>query len=741
MRHLLSVVLLFVLGSAFAQNPSVKDIVFVKRFTYNANHYYTEFINSSWMPGGGLFVYNTETKKERELTPSLKGGVYGRIDLSFDAKNVLFAYKKSHMEGYRIYEVGIDGSDLRQLTLPEYNEDELSAKYSVSPYHHATDDLDPCYLPDGGIAFVSTRCQYGVLCDEPDDFTVTLLHRMDGDGKNMKQLSYGALSENTPSVLPDGRILYTRWEYVDKGAVSVKCLWAMRPDGTASEEVYGNDISLPPTMIFGRAIPNASDRYVFCGTPHFPQNGVGTVIVADVSKNIRTREPMTYITPDVDIRDEGGFHFKNPNSGEWDRDNDGHGPLYRDPYPINENLFIVSHKPAGTEWYDPLGYALYYLNKNGETELIYRDSTISSFAALPVVPRKTPPVLKSNVNTAMAAKGLATLVITDVYKGMENVERGEAKYIRVMQQVPRPWSVRRLWKGDGYDQQHVVITKDTHLGLKVMLGIVDIEDDGSAHFTVPADQSIFLQVLDSNYMALQTERTFVNYGQGETRSCVGCHENSNASAVAKSNATPKALKRAAVSPRPQLGEKEAKRTMYYARDVQPVWDKHCISCHNDVKKSGDLNLSGEKTELFNISYEALVPERRKGDKNIDRGLLGPVIGENHPKIGNVHYLGARSLGSHSSILVAMLAPDKVVLADAKARERAEYLADKHSKIELTPEELLKVTTWVDTNCQYYGSWWGKRNIMYEAMPGFRTDYGYHEAISRQLNVTQPQKLD
>ena len=213
--------------------------------------------------------------------------------------------------GYRIYEVHVDGTGLRQLTFPPPDEEDLVRRYRVfAHYHHGTDDMQPCYLPDGGIVFISTRCQYGILCDGPDDFTTTVLYRMDADGGNLRRLSNSSVSEASPVMLPDGRIMYTRWEYVDKGAVSVKCLWAMRPDGTASAEIYGNDIALPPTFIYGRPIPGAPNQYVVCGTPHCPQNGVGTVIRLDMNKNIRTREPMTYMTPYVDIQAEEGFAFR-----------------------------------------------------------------------------------------------------------------------------------------------------------------------------------------------------------------------------------------------------------------------------------------------------------------------------------------------------------------------------------------------------------------------------------------------
>ena len=269
-------------------------LVFIRRHTYNSNHYYTEYINGSWTPGGGLCVLDLKTGAVRELAPQLKGGVFMRFDVSFDARKVVFDWKCDAQEGYRIYEVNVDGTGLRQLTFPPANEKEVQKSYRVGGhYHHGSDDMHPCYLPDGRIAFISTRCQYGILCDPPDDFTTTLIYRMDADGKNMRKLSNNSVSEASPVVLPDGRIMYTRWEYVDKGAVSVKCLWAMNPDGSGSSEIYANDISLPPTFIYARPIPGVVNHFVTMGTPHCPQNGVGTVIRLDMNRNIRTREPMT----------------------------------------------------------------------------------------------------------------------------------------------------------------------------------------------------------------------------------------------------------------------------------------------------------------------------------------------------------------------------------------------------------------------------------------------------------------
>lgn len=421
-------------------------MAFIKRNAFDPNHYYTEFINSSWRPGGGIFILNLKDGNQRELFPRMSGGVFGRFDISFDAKRIVFSYKKSAGEGFRIYSAEIDGSELKQLTFPEPDEAEAAKKFRRGGYHSGTDDMDPCWLPDGGIAFVSTRPRYGVLCDPSDDLTVSTMYRMEADGSGMKRLSYGALSENSPCVLPDGRIMYTRWEYVDKGASAVKCLWAMRPDGTGSSEIYGNDTALPVTMIFGRPMPGGRGKYVFIGAPHYPQGPNGTVITADTSKGTRSESAMRHITPDVEIRDESGYHFKK--GGEWKFDPSGKsGRLFRDPYPISDGEFLAAMKPEGYAWNDAGGYELALLSSDGSARRIYRDEKYSAFQPVPVVPRPLPPVLPSAPDEGLERRNLAALLITDVYAGLENVPRGAAKYVRVLEQIARPWGANRIAMG------------------------------------------------------------------------------------------------------------------------------------------------------------------------------------------------------------------------------------------------------------------------------------------------------
>ena len=715
-------------------------IVFIKRNTCTADHYYTDHVNDRAKPGGNLCVLNLRDGKVSELVGELKDGWFGRFDVSFDAKKIIFGWKKAAKQGYRIYEIDIDpatglragSSPPRQLTFPTADEAQLVKKYGKSRggvyYHHGTDDMHPCYLPDGGIVFTSTRCQFGVLCNNDDVFTSTILHRMSADGRNIRKLSNSALSESSPCVMPDGRILYTRWEYVDKGHIGAKCLWAMKPDGTGSVEIYGNDVSYPPTFIYGRPIPGKTNEYVFLGTPHCFPNSIGTIIRINTSKNIRTREPMTYMTPQVDIRTEKGFWYLQ-SSGEWKHDNNGSGPVFKDPYPLSEKLFLVAHKPAGPKWNDPTAYGLYLMDDSGKVRLVYNDQSLSCWQPYPLRARTRPPVLRSTVDAGLAGKKQAVCVVTDVYHGLENVERGTIKYIRILEQVPRPWSARRRDGSDKYGKAHVVLSRRTVLGLKVQWGIVPVEDDGSANFIVPADRNIYLQVLDENFLAVQTERSYVNYRPGETRSCIGCHETPNSAAAGRSGGAVRALKRPPSIPAAQPGDKLAQRTLHYPTDVQPVLDRHCLKCHNPKKKSGGIDLSGTPTALFSVSYESLVSRIEKQQ--------GPGLKEGFKE--SVKYLPARSCLSYGTTVVAMHSRGKVRLADKALTTRVAELAKKHKEVNLTPAALLKISNWIDANCQYYGSYWGRRHVRFKNHPDFRPDVTFPQAISTTPPKTRPKR--
>ncbi len=687
-------------------NPLMPEkLLFVKRYTYSPGWYYAEFMRASRF-GGNLCVLDVPSGEVKELVPKLSGGIFDRYDLSFDGRRVAFGYKAAAGKGFRIWEVNVDGTGLRQLTFDPPDEEERIAKYwhprnkPSGVYRHHTDDFHPCYLPDGGICFASTRCEQGVLCAQDDSLSVNVLYRMDADGGNFQRLSQGALSESTPSVASDGRILYTRWEYLDKGVIAAQALWAMRPDGSGSTEIYGNQIEFPPVLIHGRAVPGTSHLFVATGTMHHPF-AVGPIMLVDARRDIHTHEPLRSLTPETSLSIDGvggfpvGEKFIHMKNGRWVADNKG--PLYSEPYALPHpdagaaagRYFLVNCNPD-RPWNHPTAYGLYLLDTFGNQVKIHDDPQISCWQPLPLKPRTRPPIINDTKRLTSADAGEAIVVMTDVYRGLQGVERGTVKYLRVMEQVPRPWSARRFWPHDETQGQHAVISLHAHIFVKVHHGVVPVHEDGSAHFIVPARRNLFFHALDENYMEVQRMRSFVNFQPGETRSCIGCHEPKSSAPPQK---MPLALLDSPARLQAQPGE-AVPRPIHYVADVQPIWDKHCVGCHGGQKPHGDLDLSGELTTFFNRSYEALMTEKFM---TFIQEFRGP---QPRAQKTNVVTLPPYSLGSHASQLISLV-------------------REGHYDCRLSPGEWTKLVTWADANAPYYGSYFGRRNLMYRDHADFR----------------------
>lgn len=680
------------------RNPLLRDreLLFVKRHTYDSKHYYDDFQHiRRW--GGNLCVLSLAGGQVRRVAPELEGGVFDRYDLSFDGKRIVFGYRRPRNEGFRIFEIGVDGRGLRQVTRVPEDEQRRIATYGQTStgdsfygslgYQFWTDDLHPCYLPGGDICFASTRCEHGVLCTPLHYLACTNLFRMDAEGNGIRPISRGALSEFTPTIMEDGRILYNRWEYVYKGIAAVQPLWTMRPDGSGSEEFYGNNIANPGVLWQARQVPGRPRLAVAIGCGHEPL-GIGQVLLLDLNKEKRTPKPMVSLTPEVKTQGlRGLYQLRN---GVWREDI--YGPFYSDPYPLSDKFFLVSCNPD-RRYNDLAGYGIYLLDAFGNRVPIYSDPEISCWQPMPLGARRTPPVLPDVGGPSPEQSPAATVFLRDVYRGLPGVAKGTVKYLRVMEQVPRPWSAeldcsRGEDRGaDGFGG-HLAISWNTHIWVAVLRGIVPVGEDGSACFEVPANRNLFFQALDSEFMEVQRMRTFVNFVPGENRSCIGCHEHrTEAPALrqfAASGVSP--LKLAA-----QPGE-TAPRALYYPTDVQPILDRHCVACHDgkDSKRAPDLR--GEMTTLFNRSYESI----------LQAGLVKVVRewnGGNYA-MENAEATPPYTFGSHASRFTQVLRAG-------------------HYDVKLSREEWVKLVTWIDCGAPYYGSYFGRRHLQYEGEPDFR----------------------
>jgi hypothetical protein len=259
-----------------------------------------------------------------------------------------------------------------------------------------------------------------------------------------------------------------------------------------------------------------------------------------------------------------------------------------------------------------------------------------------------------------------------------------------MEDVPKPWAASWVspGHGDSLGLQNPAISLKGHFTTKRVLGIVPVSEDGSAYFQVPADKSIYFQVLDENYMELQRMRTFVNLMSGEQRSCIGCHESRKHAPGLRSD-IPIALNQLPQPLMPQPGE-TVPRMVHYSLDVQPILDRHCVQCHGSKNPKGDLDLTGELTTLFNRSYENLI--NRKLINNIDVDPRSAYIPAEPPL----------TFGSHRSKMI-------------------DRIRSGQCPVKLTQEEFVRLVTWIDANAPYYGTYEGKKNLRWKNDPDFRPD--------------------
>ena len=746
-----------------AEDLGFEEIVFVKRKPYSSDHYYTDINNGTsadrFVPENGIYVYNLRTKRERPVVTAARmpggKGVVGKISLSFDARKVLFDFRRDTQSGFRIWEVGVNGKHLRQVLLPPKDEAQKVARWRKG-WH--TDDIHPAYLPGGKIIFSSTRSEHTVLCGGSAQLVAPTLHRMDlptgqagADGTNVEPLTDSPVSEFCPVVLDDGRVMYHRWEYVDKGHRVAKTLWTMHPDGSMPKELYGLADDTTTIYMYPQPLGGKDLRVVCVGTCHYPQGGcLGPVMLVDGSHPNRARGPdpdekgyrqwdrryaVTNLTPHVFVkrRISDGWFFRTPDGRYVHGRNGQRGHLYTHPWPVSETQFLVSYKARPSDHYKnvPNAYALCLIDTKGTHTPIHRDDKLSCWHPTPVAARKVPPEFRTTRDSALAGRGKALCILTDITLGMDGITPGEVTWLRINEVLSRHWSTGRRWRtAVGSERWKAALWP------RVQWGVVPVEKDGSACFEVPADRNIFFQALDADFRELQRERTYVNYKPGEVRACSGCHGGSGRFVAPITAAKPLALRRAPSTPKPQPcdlkengGDGLAGQVIHYPTDIQPILDARCVSCHGQGKSAkapaAKLRLTGQVTTQYSTSYEELALKR----------LAGPIIPEfnsfRHGDRGNYNgaFLPPKSLGGYKSVMMA-------VLTDRKHPANAR---DDHTKM-LTAREMMVLARWVDTNYQFYGSYYGRqhgrwakpdpKNPAYDPAD-FRRKASFAEAISNR----------
>ena len=597
---------------------------------------------------------------ERELVSGSEGYIM-RMDLSFDASKVVYSLRPKDEASFHLYETGVDGQGRRQLTQSRY------------------DDMDPIYLPDGHILFSTSRGNSFVRCLPQSASTV--LARCDADGRNITLISRNNEPDYTPALLPDGRVLYTRWEYTERPLWRLQKLWTINPDGTGEAVYWGNDSAYPDMLWEARAVPGSA-QVMFVGVGHHNVL-TGCLGLLDIGRGLQWPDGITKVTQELPWPEvgepEGGSPAASPRYH-------ASGALWsvRSPWPLGPEDFLVS--AARTSDGD---FSLFLMDIHGNRELLYAGRNTVWYAQ-PLRPRAPPPAIPDRV--AWPAAGEApqdgVLFSANVYDGVEGLPPGTAKYLRVIEMDAKTYSMGfKSWRHSG--PAISVIQED---GVKRILGTVPVQPDGSVAFKVPAGRALHFQLLDEQQRCVQIMRSFTGAMPGETRGCQGCHARHTA-VQASRGALALRDKPATLTP-PPWG---AGTSVSYERFCQPVLDKHCGACHQGSGKARaklDLTLRGGVPEKgiddpkllpFKEPYLTLVGQAWSGPKpegtGAGLGLAGCLDVE-----GDQHYepIKPMTMLSSTSRLIALAA------------------GGKHHNVKVEGEELLRLIAWVDCNCVYRG---------------------------------------
>jgi len=640
-------------------------LLFIKRHdSGGVFHMCDQYYGCNARPGGGLFILsdpfgtspkltnvlqNSVVERGRLTGDDLSSGAFLSPELSYDGKTILFAYtqakayekyrgKEAYEWGpdisYHIFKVNSDGTDLVQLTDGPWN------------------DFDPTFLPNGRIVFVSERRGGYLRCGR--HCPVYTMYSMAPDGSDIICLSFHETHEWHPSVNNDGMIVYTRWDYVDRDTNIAHHIWSCFPDGRDPRSFHGNypvrRESRPWMEMSIRAIPG-SHRYVATTGSHHG-NAFGSLILIDPRReDDRAMAQLTRLTPDTPFPEAEAKPIR-----DYMR--------YGTAWPLSEDDYLCVYDSEAKN------RGIYWIDRFGNRELIYRDPSIPCLSPIPLRPRPRPPVIPTQtVQTADAIQKAGsehrqeTIAVMNVYnsdfKWPEATRITSLRIIQVLPKTTPPPNKPRIGIAD-------------QTNARAVLGTVPVEADGSVYFEAPVGKMIYFQALDERGMAVQSMRSGTYVHPGERLTCLGCHEPKHR-APQQSGRTVLALRRSASKIRPDV---DGSNPFNYVRLVQPVLDRNCVSCHSE---KGALDLSGviEGTHGWVRSYNNLAEKYgfyfhvRNG--SINTGIHG----------------GSRTIPGEFG---------------AQASRLLEYTKEQHYGVRLSEADFHRLVLWLDCNSEFYGSY-------------------------------------
>ncbi|MBI9017634.1 MAG: hypothetical protein JEZ07_10290 [Phycisphaerae bacterium] len=683
------------------------SLLFIKRnqMARGESHMVDQYMGMNQSRGGGVYRLDNIFSGDPGVTDllannpvqqgRLKGknldfnsGAFISLDLDYDANKILFAFTENNWElandpanwinqpwtmqqaarynkhycwdeqsSFHIFSADADGKNLKQLTDGQW------------------DDFDPFFLPNERIGFISSRAGGNQRCGGRFLPTYTL-HAMQNNGDDIIQLSWHDTNEWHPSIDNNGMIIYSRWDYVDRDSDIAHHLWYCYPDGRDPRSMHGNypdNRSIRPWMeLHNRAIPE-SHKCIGVATPHHGESYGSLVLIDQSIPDDRAMSQLKRITPMSPFPESEISPGKSWRTNEWKSlGNAQTNWPYSTPWPLSEDFYLCVYAPGAkkhgsqNEQKQNDNYGIYLVDSFGNRELIYEDPKISCLDPIPFKPRKRPPVIPTMTIQAKADQlggedlSTGTITVMNVYEAEIPIPKDiKIKEMRIINVFPKPTHEINNPRIGHADQSLA----------RGVFGTVPVEADGSVYFKCPTGAGIYFQLLDENGLMVQNMRSDTYLHPGENLTCIGCHENKGN--APKSKSLPVAMKR-----QPSIIKPEASGSypLTFPRLVQPVLDKHCMSCHeqNNPKKS----LRGDKFGKNGWSEAMLT--------------LSPYAWGKHGGNGAIR----KNNGSYSIPMQE----------GARVSKLYKHLSNGHKNVKLSAEEMRRITLWLDANSNFYGAY-------------------------------------
>jgi len=662
-------------------------------------------------------------------------------DVSFDGKTILFSMRASFdKDDYHLHTLDVATRRLTQITFSD-----------PAPCC----DFEGVWTSEGKIVFQSTRCVQVIPCHTSEDSN---LYTCEADGSNIRRLGYDGGSTLCPQELPDGRILYTRYEYNDRNARFQQPLFTMNPDGTGQAEYYGNGSLFPVSLIHFRPIPGTSRILGVVSGHHVGQKG--KLATLDRARGTQGDDGLVF-QAGADLEEKPGVvpsHYahhpvlekaRRARKPQVDDFSCLHGPQWQYPYPLSETEWLTGFQPegsiCGTKSGDTPNFGIYWQNAAGERELLAWDPAIECGQPVPLRPRAKARAPRNLPRDCTQAFGV--FHVQDVYAGpgLEGVARGTVKTLRVVALENRPAffhagsmyaphdaCFRPYIPYEGDISGSAVAVRGGAWDVKHVLGEVDVAADGSCTFEAPACNPVYFQLLDAEGRCVQTMRSWATLMPGEYQGCVGCHESKLEAPPPHRTGGRHGVQRLRPAPgqggpHPLLARLDRNgpdplgvngvrssdpdaptEGFSFRRLVQPILDRHCVKCH-DGSAADRPNLTGapakDRTLAFGTWKRHVDAHRRFTESYLAltaRGHQRPLLNW-YSSTGRSAMLPPRAMGSSASGIWRHLTP-------------------AHHGVETTPEEKRVFACWIDLAVPFGGSYAEATDWT----PAERARFDYHQ---------------